>query len=377
MKPKLAFLLFKYFPYGGLQSDFLRIALECRKRGYDIVVYTRSWEGDIPEGFDVRLLPCKASTNHGKAGQFFRGVQDALKNDPVDCTVGFNRMPGLDVYFAADNCYVEKARTQRGALYRLGARYRTYAALEDAVFSQQSTTEILLISERQQAGYINGYQTPESRLHLLPPGMDPSRRRPIDADTMREECRSALGVSSDEKILIQIGSGFVTKGLDRSIRALASLPDTLRRKTKLLVVGKDRPSRFMKLAKKLGVSDRVKFLGGRDDVPDLLLAADLMIHPSVNEAAGIVLLEGLASGLPVLCSAACGHSPHIQKSQGGEVLEEPFVQSQLNEVLNRLLLDDDLKRLGANGLDYAATTDLYSQHERAADIIEQVMGKKD
>jgi len=377
MKPRLAFLLFKYFPFGGLQSDFLRIALECRKRGYAIVVYTRSWEGDIPEGFDVQLVPSRSATNHGKAARFTEYVQDELKKSPVDGVIGFNRMPGLDVYFSPDNCYAEKAKTQRGPFYRLSSRYRTYAAFEEAVFSQRSDTEILLISERQMTGYVNFYHTPESRLHLLPPGMDPSRRKPIDANEVRDELRATIGVGPDEKILIQVGSGFITKGLDRSIRALASLPDVLRGKTKLLVVGKDRPARFMKLARNLGVSERVEFLGGRDDVPHLLLAADLMIHPSVNEAAGIVLLEGLAAGLPIVCSAACGHAPYIERSGGGVVLAEPFEQGQLNSTLKRLLSEADLKRLGANGLAYAAETDLYSQHERAADIIEQTMGKRD
>ncbi len=377
MKSRLAFLLFNYFPYGGLQSDFLRIALECQKRGHEIMVYTRSWEGDIPDGFDVRLVRCKAATNHGKAAQFSRFVQDALKTDSVDGVVGFNRMPGLDVYFAADNCYAEKARLQRSAWYRRGARYRTYATLENSVFGKDARTEVLLISELQKAGYINFYQTSESRLHLLPPGMDSSRRRPENAEQIRIKLRSDLGIESNEQLLIQVGSGFITKGLDRSIRALASLPDGLRNKTQLLVVGKDRPSPFLRLTKKLGIPERVKFLGGRDDVPHLLLAADLMIHPSVNEAAGIVLLEGLAAGLPVLCTAACGHATYIEKSVGGEVLPEPFDQAQLNASLKRLLSEADLKTMGTNGLAYAEVTDLYSQHKHAADIIEQTIGKRD
>lgn len=376
MKPKLAFCLFKYFPFGGLQSDFLRIALECRQRDFDIVVYTRSWEGDIPEGIDVRLVSTRAASNHGKAREYVRWVEKDLKCHPVAGVVGFNRMPGLDVYFASDNCYAEKAATQRGALYRLGSRFRTYSAFEKSVFGPDSSTQVLLISERQKAGYINFYGTSEERLHLLPPGMDRSRRRPANADEIRKRMRAEMGVADSEHLLIQVGSGFITKGVDRSIRAVASLPEERVHQTKLFVVGKDRTDRFVRLSEKLGVGSRIVFLGGRDDVPELLVAADLMIHPAINEAAGIVLLEALAAGLPVLCSEACGHSVHVEKSEGGIVLPEPFSQTTLNSALLNLLEGQALSRLAENGLAYAESTDLYSQHERAADIIENVIRKK-
>ena len=61
---KLAFCLYKYFPYGGLQRDFLKIALVCQQRGHEIKVYTLSWKGDVPEGIDVTIVPVSAFTNH-------------------------------------------------------------------------------------------------------------------------------------------------------------------------------------------------------------------------------------------------------------------------------------------------------------------------
>ena len=54
---KLAFCLYKYFPYGGLQRDFLKIALNCQQQGHEIKVYTLSWQGDVPEGIDVIDCP--------------------------------------------------------------------------------------------------------------------------------------------------------------------------------------------------------------------------------------------------------------------------------------------------------------------------------
>ena len=60
----LAFCLYKYFPYGGLQRDFMRIALECQRLGHHIRVYTLIWRGEIPPGFEIIIVPVDALTNH-------------------------------------------------------------------------------------------------------------------------------------------------------------------------------------------------------------------------------------------------------------------------------------------------------------------------
>ncbi len=115
---QLAFVLYKYFPFGGLQRDFLRIALECQKRGHSIRVYTLSWQGEIPEGFDVRVASINSLFNHHKYAKFQRWWQADNAHNPVDRVVGFNKMPGLDVYYAADACYEDKAQNQRNPLYQ-------------------------------------------------------------------------------------------------------------------------------------------------------------------------------------------------------------------------------------------------------------------
>jgi len=366
----IAFCLFKYFPHGGLQRDFLRIALECQRRGASIRVYTLLWEGPVPEGFDVRIVPVRAFSNHRRAAKFSKRVQSDLRLPTSDLlVVGFNKMPGLDFYYAADGCYREKVMNQRSALYRLSPRFRGYERFERAVFSAGSETEILMISEAQAPLFVKHYGTPPERMHFLPPNISRDRIAPPNAPEIREAFRKENGLPDDTKLVVQIGSGFITKGVDRSIRALAALPDAVREKTVFWVVGKDRKDRFERLARKLGVADRVVFTGGRDDIPRILLGADLMLHPAYNENTGTTLLEAVASGLPVICTETCGFSGHIEMAGCGAVIPEPFDQSVLNRRLEELLIDGTLPMLGKNALNYAQTTDLYSMHERAADII--------
>jgi len=367
---QLAFCLFKYFPYGGLQRDFLRIALACQARGHGIRVYTLEWQGDVPPGFDVQRVPVRAWQNHNRCSKFAAWVEADLARRPVDRVIGFNKMPGLDVYFAADPCFEEKVRTLRSPLYRLGGRYRCLAALERAVFAPEARTEILMISSAQQPFFERHYGTSSERFHLLPPGISIDRRAPADAPAIRAAFRAEFGLNDDDLLLLAIGSGFKTKGLDRCLKALAALPEALRRRTRLFVIGKDNPRPFQRQARLLGLTERVIFLGGRDDVPRFLLGADLLIHPAYSETAGIVLLEALVAGLPVLVTDICGYAHYIFEAQAGCLIASPFAQKALDTALAGMLADPEARACWSrNALAFSEHADIYSLHEKAADLI--------
>ena len=367
---QIAFCLYKYFPFGGLQRDFLRLALACQARGHVVRVYTLEWRGEVPEGFEVLLVPVSGLTNQRRYARFTAWVGNDLARGPADRVVGFNKMPGLDVYFAADPCFEDKARTQRNRLYRLTGRYRHFAAYERAVFAPDSRTEILMISPLQQPLFQKYYGTADERFHLLPPGIALDRRAPADAAEVRAAFRTEFGLAAGDLLLLQIGSGFKTKGLDRSLKAIAALPLELRSRCRLFAIGDDDPKLFRAQARALGLADRVDILRGRSDILRFLLGADLLLHPAYNENTGTVLLEALVAGLPVLTTAVCGYAPYISDADAGRVLAEPFAQARLDQVLAQMLNDEPARRRwAANGLAYAEQADIYSNAERAADVI--------
>lgn len=367
----IAFVLFKYFPFGGLQRDFLRIAQSCAARGHAIRVYTLAWEGELPAGFEIVELPVRALANHRRYARFALHVQDHLQRHPARLVVGFNKVPGLDVYYAADPCFQAKARAQRGRWYRWTARYRYFAAAERAVFDPAAATHVLVLTERQQADFERCYGTPGRRFTLVPPPVAPERRRPVDADAVRAAFRAEFGLGAQDRVLLALGSGFATKGLDRSIRALAALPADLARTVRLFVVGADAARGFLRLARRLGVADQVAFFGGRADAQRFLLGCDLLLHPAYSESGGIVLLEAMIAGLPVIATAACGFAPYVAQADAGVVLPEPFEQRLLDRALAAALGDDAARaRWQANGIAFGRRPDLYGMAERVTDLIE-------
>lgn len=373
---KLGFILFDYFPFGGLQRDCVKIARTCAARGHAVTLLTRTWQGEQPSDLAVVICGRRGLSNISRNRHFLEQLDSRRPALALDGVVGFNKMPGLDVYFGADPCYVARIQRTRPWWCRWLPRYRHFGELERSVFVAGSATQILLLTEHEIPLYQKYYGTESDRFHVLPPGI----ARRACSEEMRRAARSRLrserGWLDEERLLLLAGSGFRVKGLDRAITGLAALPTKVRAQTRLAVIGQNRSGEFANLARRLGVGDRVHFLGGRLDLPDWMMAADALIHPAYSETAGMVLVEALTFGLPVLTTDICGYAFHIVKANAGIVLSSPFDQEQCNRALTEMLTSGTSATWRANGLAYAATEDLYSCHERAADIIEETIRRK-
>lgn len=365
----LALVLFRYFPYGGLQRDFMNILRACQARGARLTVWTMEWQGPVPDGITVHEYRPRALTRTARIALFEQHVRQQTAQSDCQAVIGFNRMAGLDFYFAADSCFAWKAFAERGPLYRLAPRSRLYLRQEADVFGADSQTHILFISALQRDRYLAYYPLPASRQTLLPPGIDPGRRATPDSHDIREAFRREFRIAGDEFLILQIGSGFRVKGVDRSLAALAALPPALRQRVHFFVVGQDEPGRFRQQAKRLGIADRVRFFPGRDDIPRFLQGADLMLHPAYSESAGLAILEAIVAGLPVLTTDTCGHACHVLEADAGLVCPSPFRQSALDARLHYMLDSGKLPAWRTNGLRYAQERDLYQQANTAAGLI--------
>lgn len=367
---RLAFCIFRYFPHGGLSRDFARMAAECSRRGHSVRAYALRWEAPPPRGVQAITVPARGLTGPARYRRFARWAGRHLAAHPVDLVVGMNKMPGLDVYFAGDGCYEEKAHRQRRWHYRLLPRYRHFSAWERAVFGPGRRVRVLVLTAAQKESFQHWHGTPEERFFALPPALD------ADAGTLdRHACRAGLrqefGLPDDALALLFVGSGFATKGLDRLLRGLAALSANTAKRTCLLVAGADKPHRYQRLAARLGIAQRARFLGGRDDVPKLLRGADALALPAYNEATGGVIVEALAAGLPVLVSAACGYAPLVQEADAGIVSAAPFEQARFNAELARVLTDARRDAWRQNGPRFAARFGLGARERKAVDCLER------
>lgn len=332
----------------------LRIAKDCEKQGHSVTIYTGEWRGDFPSNIQVRILPSTGWLNHQRHRSLIKAMHAEITNNPVDAVIGFNRMSGLDVYYAADPCFIARAYEEKNCFYRLSSRFRFFRDCEEAVFSSQGKCHILLLTTHDKDTFQHWYHTQEERLTVLPPNITLDKFEGKDKLHCRTYLRQQFNLPENAKVVLTVGSAYIRKGVDRVLEALASLPAEQRVNTWLIAIGEyESNNTFARDAEKLGITSQVIQAGGRADVAELMLGADLLAHPARSELAGLVITEAITAGLPVLVTANCGYAQHVANADAGIVVDTPFQQKNFNQYLLEMIVPSKQHAWSANGIRYA------------------------
>ena len=337
-----------------MQRDMLRTVNELVKRGHCVEIFTIRWDGDLPQSeIQVHILPQKGLFNYQRYQRFIDAAFAQINTNRFDYIFGYNRMAGLDAYFAADPCFIDRAHTQRHFWYRLLPRFKWFAACEKMVFSADAVTKILAVSLSEKPHFQHWYGTQDARFHYIPPRLAPELFTLPHKQEMRRYLCNSFGFDENDFVFILVGSGFQMKGLDRVIQALAALPQELRTYTRLIAVGQDNPKPFQLMAKKLGLQDKVFISKGRSDYAQLIKGADVYVHPAYRENTGLVILDAMACGAPVLLTASCGYAHHVTQANAGIVHELPFDQERFNLQFLEMIQTSQKAQWSINGINYA------------------------
>jgi glycosyltransferase involved in cell wall biosynthesis len=189
---------------------------------------------------------------------------------------------------------------------------------------------------------------PRRKIEVIYNGVPVERyQRPRDPELRRE-----LTGGSDRQVVLTAARLTPQKGLDVLLRAALHVPEG---QFVLAGDGPERP-RLEAEAEQLGILDRVRFLGLRDDVPELLAASDVFVLPSLFEGSSLAVLEAMAAGKPVVTSAIGGTNELIVDGESG-LLVPPGDAAALALALNRVLAQPELRaELGGKARDRARSS---------------------
>jgi glycosyltransferase involved in cell wall biosynthesis len=201
--------------------------------------------------------------------------------------------------------------------------------------SLQKTKIVVAVSDNIKCE-LNEIGVSSDRIRVIYNGVDLDEFTPMSCD------RSQFGLP--DKVNLALFAGDIRtnrKNLDTVLKALVNVPNL-----HLAVVGNTERSPYPELAKQLGISDRVYFLGYRRDVAKIMQAVDFFVFPSRYEPFGMVVSEAMATGLPVITTAVSGVAAIIT-TECGIVLDSPEDPQPLTDALMKLTNDVALReRMG-------------------------------
>lgn len=181
----------------------------------------------------------------------------------------------------------------------------------------------------------------EDRVHVIHHGVDPHQFHPVDEETRgdRDRIRRECGIQPDEVVAVFVGA-YDRKGLATAVEALALIPRANIPRLKLMAIGGGDKERYVSLARRCGVEERIILAGHRKDVARYYRAGDLFLFPTLYEPFGMVILEAMASGLPPVVSRLAGAAELIEGGVSGMLLEDPSDPKEIAAALGPLIADE-------------------------------------
>ena len=187
---------------------------------------------------------------------------------------------------------------------------------------------IVVSAEKEKENLIRYYNVPRHKIGVVPCGFSLHLFRPMD----KARARRCVGIAQDASIILYVGRFDPLKGIERLLEAVVYLRHLKR--CRLVIIGGDDHQSFssqkiLKLVRRLGIKDIVDFTGRvkQDTLNTYYNAADVLVVPSYYESFGMVALESLACGTPVIATPVGAMESIIQARETGEVLLDPSPHS--------------------------------------------------
>jgi UDP-glucose:(heptosyl)LPS alpha-1,3-glucosyltransferase len=319
LAPRVALVRSRYDAAGGAER-FLRAAMDAlRAEGASLTIVTREWPRH--DGSAVIVNPFHVG-RLWRDWSFARAACRALAARHFDLVQSHERIACCDIYRAGDGVHAqwleERARAQSPLAAwatRANPHHRYVLAAERALFASPRLRAVICNSEMVRREIFDRFRTPPDRLVLIRNAVDGATFHPGLRAEMRDAVRQQLALPREAIVATHVGSGFERKGVATLLAAVAKS-----RAACAIVVGRDKDAkRYVARASRLGIADRVRFVGAVSDVRPYYAAADAFLLASLYDPQPNAALEAMACGLPVLTTPKCGAAELLVEGSSGFV----------------------------------------------------------
>jgi UDP-glucose:(heptosyl)LPS alpha-1,3-glucosyltransferase len=332
-----------FSPYGGEERTAKSVIEGLLEKGVKITLLTcprQDWKIR-----HERLSTVVLGTDRGnrllQAVQFNRAVNRYLNDHFHEIVFSVDKVTRFTHLHAGGGTHRAflRMKNQTGNIvsrwFRKTSLFHFYRlCLEGEGFQNPMLKKVRCNSELVKEDILAGYDVDPDKLFVLPSSIDWSGMETVFANrkSVAAELGRFHGIDPDGDNLLFLGSGFFRKGLDIVLNGLSKMPESWR----LLVVGEGTTAKFMNLAKRLHLGDRVHFLGPQKKGWRYAALCKALALPSRYDPFGGASAEGHAMGLPVLVSSRTGYKERVKDGISGVILEVPATEEAIENAFIRL-----------------------------------------
>ena len=337
---------------GGAETSTLELARHLARMGLSVTVVcgsasaTLEADDDSATSLAIRRIDNQTANRAARTIRFVRGADEFCRMGRFDVVHAITPCFSANVYQPRGGTYVEtvarsvaRARTPLGRLLkRLGRRFnrrqRFLLLLERNLLTHKDPPLVAAVSDYVRRQVQSAFGLTATQVSVVFNGVDIEPLPPDEAAAQRASYRQRIGLSGDQALVLFVAHNFKLKGLTELIRARAARPDAA---WTVAVAGRDDPTPYRNLARRLGVDDAFQFLGVDHAMPALYAAADLLAHPTWYDPCSRVVLEALSCGTPVVTTRLNGAAEVMAADRHGVVIGSPDETDALADAITRCL----------------------------------------
>jgi UDP-glucose:(heptosyl)LPS alpha-1,3-glucosyltransferase len=350
---KIAFCYESVLPSrGGCETYISDLARRLVGDGHEVHLYACRWdESALPESMVYHALPAVRGPRFLRPWRFAAACARALADNRSLVSIGFDKTWGQDVLYPQGGLHVASAvhnldkyphPVTRGIawfLRQLDLAHWSYRHLERLQYLGEQRPLIVVNSHMVREHFRQHYAIESTDVRVIPSAIDPDRFLEHDRPRRRQESRQEWGVAPEDTVGLFVAMNYRLKGLEPLLHATQVLLQKLgpKHSFRLLVAGNPKFGRYERLARRLGIAERVHFLGYCRETRNCYFAADFLVHPTFYDPCSLVALEALACGLPVITSRSNGASELMAPPREGYVVDDPHDHANLAWCMEQLL----------------------------------------
>ena len=232
-------------------------------------------------------------------------------------------------------------------------RLLTYWVLEKLRMQHQPGRFLVAVSEPVKTVLNKDLKLKMEHIHVISPGIEATH---VHSSTEKMQARLDLGLPMQGKCLLWVGNNAMKKGLPTLLEAIAQLPKDIL----LVIVGSATPeNKWRSQVATLELEDRIYFKGVLEDMTLAYTAADLLIHPTLEDTFGMVVLEAMSHAVPPIVSSAqyCGISAELTHFKNARILQEPLNSHALENAIEQSLESNTYQAMSQQAIAWAGTQD--------------------